>query len=116
MRVNRHPDVLMKAIERTQRLTRRQNLTYKLTRKGVYTPEARALCRTLVDAGCSQELVGKVIRKVCQTAGMTLKGKTVSRRTVSRAIAEGGVAAELQIGYELAEARGELFGFPQVHG
>jgi hypothetical protein len=71
----------------------------------VYSPQAQELARTLVSAGCSREYVDNVIRAVCKNAGVTVQGK-MSRRTVSRAILEGGVAAKIQIGHELAQADG----------
>ena len=67
--------------------------TFKLVHKGVYGPQARALAHTLVAAKCSQEYVGGVILAVCKSAGVAVKGK-MSRCTVSRAILEGGVAAQ----------------------
>jgi hypothetical protein len=72
-------------------------------KKGVYTPQARALARTLVTAGCTQDFVGVLIQKICKTVGVTVEEK-MSRHTVARAIKEGGVAAKMQLAYELAEA------------
>jgi len=46
-----------------------------------------------------------VIQAVCQSAGITVKGK-MSRRTVSRSILEGGIAAKIQLGYEVTQAKG----------
>ena len=39
--------------------------------------------------------------------GIKVKGK-LSRRTVSRTICEGGVAARIQLGHELAQAKSKL--------
>jgi hypothetical protein len=48
----------------------------------------------LVAADCSREYVGEVIKKVCKSAGVTVKGN-MSRLTVSTAILEGGIAAQV---------------------
>ncbi|KAJ6548832.1 hypothetical protein B0H19DRAFT_952564, partial [Mycena capillaripes] len=71
----------------------------------LYTADARAMARTLVKAGCSQEKVGSVIQYVAQKAGRTVKGK-MSRRTVQRSMVEGGVAARIQLAHEMAQADG----------
>jgi hypothetical protein len=107
-RVNHHPKALQKAIAKANKLARKHTMVYKLTHKGVYTSKARALARTLVNAGCSQQYVGKVIENVCRTAGIAVHGKMMSRRTVSRAIREGGIAAQIQIGHEMAQANGKI--------
>ena len=85
----------------------KENRTYKLLHKGAYSPQARELARMLVSAGCSREYVSNVIHAVCKSAGVAVQG-SMSRRTVSRAILEGGIAAKIQIGHELAQAEGKL--------
>ena len=40
--------------------------------------------------------------------GIKVKGK-LSRRTILRAIREGGVAARIQLGHELAQAKSEQY-------
>jgi hypothetical protein len=79
---------------------------WKLMKSGAYTPEARAMARMLVKAGCSQGQVGAVIKYVGKQAGLEVQGK-LSRRTVQRALIEGGVALRLQICYEMADADGK---------
>jgi hypothetical protein len=106
--VNHHPEVLRKAIAKANKLTRKDTMIYKLTHKGVYTPKARALARMLVNAGCSQAYVGKVIQNVCKTAGIVVHGKMMSWQTVSRSIIEGGIAAKIQIGHEITQANGNI--------
>lgn len=75
-------------------------------KSGAYTPEAGAMARMLVKAGCSQGQVGAVIKYVGKQAGLEVQGK-LSRRTVQRALIEGGVALRLQICYEMADADGK---------
>jgi hypothetical protein len=53
-----------------------------------------------VKAGCSRYCVNDVIHAVLKSAGITAIG-TISRTTVSRIIAEGYIAAQIQLGYEL---------------
>jgi hypothetical protein len=97
--VKRQPQALERAVEKAVK----QQKTYDLLKKGVYTPEARALARLLVQAGCSQDYVGEVIQKICHQVGVEVTGK-MSRRSVSQSILEGGVAAELQLVHEITNA------------
>ncbi|KAJ6489320.1 hypothetical protein C8R47DRAFT_1215669 [Mycena vitilis] len=78
---------------------------WKLRKGGSYTADARAMARTLVKAGCSQEKVGSVIRYVAKKAGLEVK-EEMSRRTVQRSLIEGGVAARIQLAHEMAQADG----------
>jgi hypothetical protein len=103
---DRMPEIKAKAIKCAKDYANKENRTYKLLQKGVYSPQSRELARTLVAAGCSREYVAKVIKAVCKNAGVTVHG-SMSRRTVSRAVLEGGIAAQIQIGYELAQADGK---------
>ncbi|RDB27700.1 hypothetical protein Hypma_003276 [Hypsizygus marmoreus] len=77
---------------------------FRLTRKGVYTPEARALARILVKSGCAEAHVGMCIQRAGKLFGITIK-KNMDRRTVHRAIIEGGIAAKIQLGYEMSQAK-----------
>ena len=105
-RSNRTPEIKAKAVEKAKFQANKENRTHKLLHKGAYSPQARDLARTLVAAGCSQQYVGNVIHAVCKNAGVAVQG-SMSRRTVSRAILEGGIAAQIQIGHELAQAEGK---------
>jgi hypothetical protein len=103
----RIPEIKARAIKHAVKSANKEK-TFKLVHKGVYGPQARALARTLVAAKCLQEYVGSVIFAVCKTAGVAVQGK-MSRRTVARANLEGGVAAQIQAGYELAKTKCELY-------
>jgi len=105
-RCNRIPEIKAKAAKKARIHANKENRTHKLHHKGVYSPQARDLARTLVAAGCSQQYVGNVIHAVCKNAGVAVQG-SMSRRTVSRAILEGGIAAQIQVGHELAQAEGK---------
>lgn len=48
---------------------------WNLMKSGAYTPEARAMARMLVKAGCSQGQVGAVIKYVGKQAGLEVQGK-----------------------------------------
>ncbi|KAF8815542.1 hypothetical protein BYT27DRAFT_7225035 [Phlegmacium glaucopus] len=80
----------------------------KLLHKGVYTDETCSLVRQLTHAGCSQSKVGYIITTVFQSAGVETVGK-VSCRSVNRMIKEGYLAAQLQLGHEMANAESMTF-------
>jgi hypothetical protein len=93
-------------LRETMEKTKAEGHKFSLMERGVYTNEARELCRVLVNAGCSQGLVGKVIEEVLTTAGVSVVGPTMSRRTVSQSIQEGGIMADMQIAYEITKTHG----------
>ncbi|KAF8224288.1 hypothetical protein L208DRAFT_1381139 [Tricholoma matsutake] len=99
-RNNHAPGTLAREVEKAKSWALKHN--FSLLQKGVYTPEACALACMLVQAGCSQEYVGEVNQKVCKSAGVEISAK-MSRRTVSRAILEGGIGAEIQLAYEIVK-------------
>lgn len=78
----------------------RQPTMFRLMHQGTYTPESRALARIMVKGGCSQAKVGPLIQKVAAVLGVKID-RTMSRRTVQRAILEGGVAAKMQLAFEI---------------
>ncbi|KAJ7787218.1 hypothetical protein B0H14DRAFT_3505801 [Mycena olivaceomarginata] len=57
-------------------------------------------------AGCTQGKVGSVISNIAKHAGLEVKGD-MSRCTVQCALIEGGVAACVQLGYEMADTDGQ---------
>jgi hypothetical protein len=73
---------------------------YKTTCKGVYTDKIRDLTMFIKDAGCAQEYVGEVIERVFNAAGISVQG-CMSARTVGRVVTEKGIAAQIQLGYEM---------------
>ncbi|KAJ6449258.1 hypothetical protein C8R45DRAFT_849842 [Mycena sanguinolenta] len=78
---------------------------WNLRKGGAYTADARAMARALVGAGCSQEKVGEMIQYVGCMAGCSVHQR-MSRRTVQRALIEGGVAACIQLAHEMSQADG----------
>lgn len=109
MKCSRADTVRENAIKRAVLKTRKVTLTYSLIKKGTYTSSARELARVLYKAGCAASKVGKAITAVARTIGVQLKHREMSRRTVLRALAEGGIAAKIQIGYEIRQATSEPF-------
>ncbi|KAJ7726792.1 hypothetical protein B0H16DRAFT_1735510 [Mycena metata] len=72
---------------------------WSLRKDGVYTADARAITRTRVKGGCSQGKVGVIIQFIA-------KKQNMSRRTVQRALIEGGIATRLQVVHEMVQADG----------
>jgi hypothetical protein len=81
----------------------KKSATWLITSAGTYTPQAWALARTLCKAGCSQDQVGSVIVSVGQAMGIKVSWK-MSQCIVQRANCEAGIAACIQMAYELANA------------
>jgi hypothetical protein len=93
-----------RAIERARARAITQKSIHSLKEKGVFTEDTRALIRLLVKAGCSRKHIGTVIHAVLKSAGISAIGK-ISRRTVSRVVLEGYYAAQMQLGYEMQDAK-----------
>ena len=103
-RCERFPQVLAAHVRRA----RNTPALFRLKTKGVYTPQARALARSLVLNGCSHIRVGLVVRMVGELFGITVDGK-MSAHFVRRAVVEGGVASDIQLGYEITQANSQWF-------
>jgi glutamate-1-semialdehyde aminotransferase len=98
--VNRAKEIRKRAVANAQQKQQKLSAVHHLLHKGVYTETTQNLVRFLVKAGCSRHCVNDVIHAVLKSAGITTIG-TISRMTVSRIIAEGYIAAQIQLGYEL---------------
>jgi hypothetical protein len=103
----RIPDIKSTAAKRAKNSANKENCVLDLKSKGAYHPKARELAHALTVAGSSQKYVSTVIQTVCQHAGVTVRGQ-MSRRTVKRAIEEGGIMAEIQLGHELTHTKGNF--------
>ena len=90
------------ALQMRQRTSLRQH-PFQLVKKGVYTQQARALARYLVSTGTAEKKVGAAIKTVGMAFGVKIK-RTMSARTVKRAGLEGGVAADIQLVYEILKS------------
>ncbi|KAJ7294015.1 hypothetical protein C8J57DRAFT_1013552, partial [Mycena rebaudengoi] len=74
----------------------------KLTSRGMYTIHARHMARIMVEAGCAQAKVGLLMTQIGTIFGIKIAGdRAMSWWTVGRAILEGGIAARMQLTYEL---------------
>jgi hypothetical protein len=94
-----------KAVQKAKEQAYREKSFHSLLKQGVYTEDTRNLIQLLVQAGCARDRVSKAIHAVFRVAGISVKG-TPCRRTVSRIILEGYFAAQLQIAYEMQDAKG----------
>lgn len=92
------------AITKARKQVLKEQTVHNLLSKGAYTEDTRNLIRLLVKSGCSRDCVSDIIRAVLKSAGITMIGN-VSRRTVSRVITEGYYAAQIQLGYEMQNAK-----------
>ncbi|KAF7326545.1 hypothetical protein MVEN_02607600 [Mycena venus] len=77
----------------------------RLTEKGIYTVQARRLARVMADSGCARAKVGPLMVHIGEIFGIRVN-RAMDRRTVGRAIEEGGVAARMQAIYELSQSQG----------
>jgi len=82
----------------------KEKSVHHLMNKGVFTEETRNVVRLLVRAGCSWNYINEVISAVLHSAGIDTIG-TVSRPSVARILCEGYFAAQIQLGYEMQNAK-----------
>lgn len=93
------------AVKQAREKLLQEKSTFSLLDKGVYTQETRNLVRLLVQCGCQKDYINQVIHGVLKCAGITATGH-ISRRSVSRILVEGYIAAKIQLGYEMQESEG----------
>jgi chromosome segregation ATPase len=91
------------AVRKAREVALKEKSVHRLIHKGAYTKETRNMVRLLVQSGCSQDSVNRMIHAVLRMAGVSVIGK-ISRRSVSRFIREGFYAAQVQLGYEMDKA------------
>lgn len=72
--------------------------------KGRYTPAAHSLAPT----GTAEAKVGGALVEIGNTLGVTIK-RRMNKRSVQRFILEKGVAADLQLVYEILKSSSEFF-------
>jgi len=85
-----------------------QRSVHQLRHKGVFTEETRNVVRLLVKAGCSQNHISEVISAVLKSADITIIG-TISHPSISRILHKGYFAAQIQLGYEMNNAKSMTF-------
>lgn len=81
---------------------------FKTMNGRTYSAESRKMLRMLVASGCPRSKAGQILSQLAAQLGVKT-GKTASRRTVSRAVLEGYIAAKMQLGYEIGQTTGEFF-------
>jgi hypothetical protein len=102
-KVNRFGKHMEHACERTQKLMDITKVTKVLMKeKGRHTEKFKALYRTLLDHGVSNEKVDSVIHSVYKAADIEVTDH-VSGQAVSCANTKGLIQAELQIAVELLQ-------------
>ncbi|KDQ09796.1 hypothetical protein BOTBODRAFT_178707 [Botryobasidium botryosum FD-172 SS1] len=77
---------------------------HRLKTKGVVNPRSRDMIRRLLGSGTSMARVNETVDIVLDGMGQK-KMDSIDRRSVSRINREGGVAAKIQIVYELNKAK-----------
>ena len=106
--VARASGVKDRAVAAAKAKVKEEMSTHHLMNKGIYTEETRNVVRLLVKAGCSRKFVGEVLSVTLQSAGITTVG-TISPTTVARIVREGYFAAQIQLGYEMANTKSMTF-------
>jgi predicted nucleic acid-binding Zn-ribbon protein len=74
--------------------------------RGQYSSEARKLARDLTLAGCAAGKVVFAVKSCAEAFGIKIRRRFMSRRTVSRAVDEGGKYGEIQLAREILNAPG----------
>jgi hypothetical protein len=93
--------------ERVQHL-RKKDATqpFSLKEKGVYTPQARALFRTLAGEHRIKECnIGPVIQELGRFFKHEVK-ENIGSRVLKNVVYEGNIAADIQLGYEMNQSKG----------
>ena len=76
---------------------------------GQYTSAARELARNLIFAGCSAGKVAFAVKSCARAFGIVIAHhRFMDKRTVGRAIDEGGKYGEIQLAREIMDAPGML--------
>ncbi|KAJ7456357.1 hypothetical protein B0H11DRAFT_2244041 [Mycena galericulata] len=80
--------------------------TWDPMKHGIYSDASRELARKLTFSGCSADKVAFVVESCASTFGVYIRRPFMSRRTVGRAIDEGGKFGEIQLAREIIESPG----------
>lgn len=97
-RQNRRRDDLSKRAKNGSRAAK--HLVRMHAKSGrAYKVELRAIARVLVSSGCKEGKVGDIMQDIARVFGVDLD-RAMSRRTVRRAVLEGLIASQVQLGVE----------------
>ncbi|KAF8167518.1 hypothetical protein B0H34DRAFT_669943 [Crassisporium funariophilum] len=80
---------------------------FKITTRGVYTKQACVMVCYLASAGTAKKKIGKTIKTIGDMISVKVD-HIMSSPTDKHAVLESGVAAEVQLGYEMAKSDSEL--------
>jgi predicted nucleic acid-binding Zn-ribbon protein len=94
--------------KRMAEMRKKQPFKFKMMKKGCYTPQMRSLARVMVSAGAAEAKVGAALVEISKAVGVTME-RQMSRRTVGRCVLERGVAADIQLVYEILKSGSECF-------
>ena len=101
-RCNRFGDRKRRAEEQARSCILKEGHMYRLRYKGRYTTQARAIARRLIASGTAESKVGPTIQDIGKMMGIEIK-EVMSEQTAKRAVLEKGVAATIQLGYEMTK-------------
>ncbi|KAJ7618017.1 hypothetical protein FB45DRAFT_1034258 [Roridomyces roridus] len=96
--LNRRKDALMRATNGSR--SAKHVLRMQAKRGRAYKTELRCIARAMVSSGCKEGKVGDLMQGIARVFGIDLD-RAISRRTVRRAILEGLVASQVQLGAEM---------------
>lgn len=89
----------------------RKELTTKSKWSGMkgrmFNSQYRTLAMAFTKAGCAQSRIGSLLARVGKVFGVNIK-HSMSRRTVGRVITEAGIKVRIQLGHEMARAKGNI--------
>jgi len=80
-----------------------QPATFKIMQRGQYTLQARSLARLLVSSGTAERKVGQALKEIGGILGIEVT-KSISARSVQHFVLEEGVAADIQLVYEIIKS------------
>jgi hypothetical protein len=100
---NRHQELLERSNKGSG--AAKHVLRMKAKRGRAYKVELRSLARVLVLCGCKEGEVGGLMQDIAKIFGIDLD-RAMSRRTVRRAVLEGLVVSQIQLGVEIKYTEG----------
>ncbi|KAJ3505373.1 hypothetical protein NMY22_g17609 [Coprinellus aureogranulatus] len=105
-RAMRVTGIKQNAVNRTREKTKKELANVRLKEGGRYTDGTREMVREMMACGVPESKVGHLLKGVGERLGLTInKSDVMSEGTARRIGVEGGVLAEMQLGYELAQAK-----------
>ncbi|EPQ51558.1 hypothetical protein GLOTRDRAFT_96296 [Gloeophyllum trabeum ATCC 11539] len=106
-RCKRHPDVMARVVSKAVKKYVQESRIVRLKFKGVYTLAARMAARKLINFNVASEHIRDVFNTVAELLGVSIPPEDkMSRQTVRRAVLEGGVAAKLQVVFDIMQSEG----------